>query len=107
MVVVGLARTTRLQAIDKSLPSGWARQRHVTQQLEDEGIGLQPTLRRAEGYIGFDPAAFHTVLGLREGKGTMRELNHEEAFGAYLDTVTGVAEKMDRLLASESLQTIS
>jgi len=62
---------------------------------------------RLAGIIGFDPAAFHTVLGLREGKGTVRQLNHEEAFGAYLDTVTRVAEKMDRLIASESLQTIS
>jgi len=38
VVIVGLAPTTPLLAIDKSLPSGWARPQHVTRQLEDESI---------------------------------------------------------------------
>jgi hypothetical protein len=62
---------------------------------------------RLAALVGFDPAAFHAVLDLREGKRAMREVNHEQMFGAYLDAVTRVAEEMDRLLASESLQTMS
>ena len=49
--------------------------------------------------VGFDPAPFHTVLDLREGKRAAGEVNHEQTFAAYLDAATRVAEAMDRLLA--------
>jgi len=54
---------------------------------------------RLAALIGFDSAAFHNVLDLREGKGVKGKLNHEQTFGVYLDAVTRVAEEMDRLLA--------
>ena len=66
---------------------------------------------RCAALIGFDPAAFHTVLDLREGKKSLRELNHDQTLAAYLDAVTRVAEEMDRLLVlkskAESLQLVS
>ncbi len=49
--------------------------------------------------VGFDPAAFHLVLDLREGKRGKRDINAEAAFAAYLNTVTQVADAIDRLLA--------
>jgi predicted nucleotidyltransferase len=51
--------------------------------------------------LGFDPAALHAVLDLREGKRRSGELDHERTFGAYLDAVTRVAEEMDRRLANK------
>ena len=51
--------------------------------------------------VGFDPAAFHTVLDLREGKTAAGEVNHKQTFAAYLDAVTRVAEGMDQLLATK------
>jgi hypothetical protein len=54
---------------------------------------------RFAALIGFDPAAFHTVLDLREGKKATKELSHDQSFAAYLDAVTRAAEEMDRLLA--------
>jgi len=51
--------------------------------------------------VGFDAAAFHAVLDLREGKTAAGEVNHDQTFAAYLDAVTRVAEEMDRLLATK------
>jgi hypothetical protein len=50
--------------------------------------------------LGFDAAAFHTVLDLREGKRSAGEINHEQVFAAYLDAVMKVAEEMDQRLAA-------
>jgi hypothetical protein len=54
---------------------------------------------RLAAVIGFNAAAFHTVLDLREGKRGAGELNPERVFGDYLDAVAKVAEEMDRRLA--------
>jgi hypothetical protein len=48
--------------------------------------------------LGFDPAAIHAVLDAREGK--RRPADLDQTFAAYLDTVTRVAEEMDRRLAA-------
>jgi hypothetical protein len=50
--------------------------------------------------LGFDSGAVHTVFDLREGKRRPGEVNHDEAFAAYLNAVTRVAEEMDRRLAA-------
>ena len=50
--------------------------------------------------LGFDPAAVHAVLDVREGKRQPGEIDPEQTFAAYLDTVTRVAEEMDRRLAA-------
>jgi hypothetical protein len=50
--------------------------------------------------LGFDPAAIHAVLDVRDGKKRAAEVDHDRTFAAYLDTVTQVAEEMDRRLAA-------
>jgi hypothetical protein len=50
--------------------------------------------------LGFDPAAVHAVLDVREGKRRSGEIDPEQTFARYLDTVTRVAEEMDRRLAA-------
>jgi len=55
---------------------------------------------RLAAVVGFNPAAFHAVLELHEGKRASWELNPEKTFAEYLDAVTQVAEEMDRRLAT-------
>jgi len=49
--------------------------------------------------LSMDPAAFHQVMDLREGKSAAGEMNVEKIFEAYLDLVTKTAEEIDRRLA--------
>jgi hypothetical protein len=58
-------------------------------------------LDRLAKKLGFDPASVHAVLDVREGKRQPGEINPDETFAAYLDTVTRVAEEMDRRLAAD------
>ena len=58
-------------------------------------------LDRLAAKLALDPAAVHTVLDLREGKRRPAEVDHDRTFAAYLDTVTRIAEEMDRRLAAQ------
>lgn len=49
--------------------------------------------------VALNPAPFHRVLDLCEGKSAAGELNLEAVWGPYLDLVTRVAEEVDRRLA--------
>jgi hypothetical protein len=53
---------------------------------------------RLAARVGFDVAAFHLVLDLRDGKRSAADINPESVFAAYLNAVTQVAEAIDRLL---------
>jgi hypothetical protein len=53
---------------------------------------------RLAARVGFDVAAFHLVLDLRDGKRGAADINPENAFAAYLNAVTQVAEAIDRML---------
>jgi len=53
---------------------------------------------RLAARVGFDVAAFHLVLDLRDGKRGAADINPESAFAAYLKAVTQVAEAIDRML---------
>ncbi len=53
---------------------------------------------RLAARVGFDVAAFHLVLDLRDGKCSAADINPESAFAAYLNAVTQVAEAIDRML---------
>ena len=53
---------------------------------------------RLAARVGFDVAAFHLVLDLRDGKRGAADINPESAFAAYLNAVTQVAEAIDRML---------
>ena len=55
---------------------------------------------RLAALTGSDSAAFDAVLDLREGK-SVREIDLEQTFAAYLDAVTRVTEEMDRRLARQ------
>jgi hypothetical protein len=50
--------------------------------------------------LGFDPAAIRAVLDLRDGRLQPGEIDPDHTFAAYLDTVTRVAEEMDRGLGA-------
>jgi hypothetical protein len=56
---------------------------------------------RLAARLGFDVAAFHLVLDLREGKRGKKDINPETAFAAYLNAVTQVADAIDRTLAEK------
>jgi hypothetical protein len=49
--------------------------------------------------FALNPAPFHLVSDLREGKSAAGETNLEAVFGPYLDLVTRVAEEIDRRFA--------
>jgi len=58
-------------------------------------------LNRLAVKVGFDPAAVHAVLDMRDGKRQPGEVDPDQTFAAYLDIVTRVAEEMDRRLAAD------
>jgi predicted nucleotidyltransferase len=52
--------------------------------------------------LGFDAAAFHAVLDIREGKLKPDDADANRIFAAYLRAVTHVAAEMDRRFAAET-----
>ena len=72
-----------LMALDETLPST-----------------RREALDRLAAKLGFDPKAIHAVLDVRDGKRQPVEVDPEQTFAAYLDTVTRVAGEMDRRLAA-------
>lgn len=53
---------------------------------------------RIAKFAGADPGAFHTILGVREGKLKERDLNVENTLNEYSQFVEAVTEKFDRQL---------
>ena len=51
---------------------------------------------RLASVLGFDAAAFHTVLDVREGKKREKEVDAAPTFRAYLEGVVRVVEEVDR-----------
>jgi hypothetical protein len=66
------------------------------------GEASAETKREAIGRIaqfaGADPAGFHTILSLREGKLKERDIDAEKALNQYFAFVEAVTEKFDRQL---------
>jgi predicted nucleotidyltransferase len=65
---------------------------------------VAPEARRAAAdrlahRLGFDAAAFHAVLDLRERVRRVDEIDVERTFAGYLEVITRVAQEMDRCLA--------
>jgi predicted nucleotidyltransferase len=52
--------------------------------------------------LGFDPAAFHALQELREGKRAKGEFDAQENFARYLGAIAQVNEALDRRLAAKS-----
>ncbi|MGH9455411.1 MAG: hypothetical protein ACRD2O_15730, partial [Terriglobia bacterium] len=65
-------------------------------------LGEKPSKSRVEAatqlasVLGFDPAAFLTILSVREGKIRGREVAAESVFGAYLQAITRATGEIDR-----------
>jgi hypothetical protein len=57
---------------------------------------------RIAKFAGADPAGFHTVLSLREGKISEREIIVEKTLNQYVDFVEAVTDKFDRQLEVKS-----
>jgi hypothetical protein len=75
--------------------------RHALMALGEQAPdSRRSTADRLAELVAFNPAAFHAVLDLREGKKSAREINLPKIFAEYLDTVTCVAEEMDRRLGT-------
>jgi hypothetical protein len=53
---------------------------------------------RIAQFAGADPAGFHTILGLREGKVKERDINIEKTLNQYFSFVETVTETFDRQL---------
>ena len=53
---------------------------------------------RIAQFAGADPAGFHTILSLREGKLKERDIDAEKTLNQYFAFVEAVTEKFDRQL---------
>ncbi len=53
---------------------------------------------RIAKFAGADPAGFQTILGLREGKLSSRDINIEQTLNQYFAFVEAVTDKFDRQL---------
>ena len=53
---------------------------------------------RIAQFAGADPAGFHTILGVREGKVRERDIDTEKTLNQYFAFVEAVTEKFDRKL---------
>jgi predicted nucleotidyltransferase len=60
------------------------------------------TAARAGAVLGFDPAAFHTLLDIREGRKREREVEAQATFDKYLNAVVKANQEVDRRLASSA-----
>ena len=57
---------------------------------------------RIAQFAGADPAGFHAILGIREGKGKEREIDVEKTLNQYFAFVEAVTDKFDRQLDCEA-----
>jgi len=53
------------------------------------------SVRQLSSYISFDPGVFETVEALKEGKKKLRDVDTEDLFGRYLQTVESIAQAVD------------
>jgi hypothetical protein len=56
---------------------------------------------RIAQFAGADPAGFHTILGLREGKLKERDVDTQKTLNQYFSFVEAVTEKFDRRLEAK------
>lgn len=65
---------------------------------EPAPAGKHEAVDRLAAQLGFDAAAFHEVLEVREGKRKDSQVDVSATFAAYLDGVSKVADEVDRRL---------
>ncbi len=73
--------------------------RHALLALgEPPAASRRAALEQLSHLLGFDPAAFHALLDLREGKRRAAELDPVALLRGYLDGMARVADEVDRRL---------
>jgi predicted nucleotidyltransferase len=93
--------TKTLGLMTSSISSFAALFRHALLALgQGPPSSKRDTMDRLGSVLEFDPAPFHTIFDIREGRKRERDVDVQATFGAYLDTVAKVTEEMDRRLAT-------
>ena len=90
-----------LKLMTSSISTFAALFRHALIALgEDPPPTKRSTMDRLGSVLGFDPAPFHTIFDIREGRKRERDVDVQATFDAYLDRVSKVTEEIDRRLAA-------
>jgi len=89
-----------LELMTSSISSFAALFRHALIALGEQApSSKRDTMDRLGSVLGFDPAPFHSIFDIREGRKRERDLDVQATFGAYLDRVAKVTDEIDRRLA--------
>jgi len=100
-VMHGADSRKTLQLMLSSISTFVALFRHALIALGEEPPPTKrATVDRAGALLGFDPAAFHTLLDIREGHKREREVDARATFDKYLNAVVQANEEVDRRLAT-------
>jgi hypothetical protein len=86
-----------LQLMTSSVSTFLALFRHALMALGEQAP--QPkrdALDRLASLLGFNAAAFHAILDVREGRRREKEVDVEAVFREYLEGVTRVTDEVDR-----------
>lgn len=88
-----------LEIMTASFSSFAALFRHALMALgEPPAETRREAIDRIAKFAGADAAGFHSILGVREGKLSERDLNMENTLNQYFTFVAAVTEKFDRQL---------
>jgi hypothetical protein len=91
-----------LEIMTASFSSFAALFRHALIALgETPGDTKRDAIDRISKFASADPAGFHTILGVREGKLKVRDLNVENTLNQYFAFVEAVTDKFDRQLEAD------
>jgi predicted nucleotidyltransferase len=90
-----------LEIMTASFSSFAALFRHALVALgEPPAETKREAIERMAKFAGADPAGFHTILAIREGKLKEREVEAEKTLNQYFAFVDAVTEKLDEVLDS-------
>jgi len=99
VMLAGDSRKT-LELMLSSISTFAALFRHALRALgEEPPTSKRAALDRAGSALGFDPAPFHALLDIREGRKRRGEVDVEATFDKYLHAVAEATEEVDRRLA--------
>ncbi len=91
-----------LEIMASSFSSFAALFRHALIALGDTPAETRrEAIDRIAQFAGADPAGFHTILGLREGKLKERDVDTRKTLNQYFSFVEAVTEKFDRQLEAK------
>ena len=89
-----------LELMTSSISSFAALFRHALIALgQGAPSSKRETMDRLGSVLGFDPAPFHAIFDIREGRKRERDVDVQATFSAYLENVSKVTDEVDRRLA--------